>query len=592
MSWRPKVKKNSPNATVVFANWLAQLANMVMPKTLLLIAGRGSSKTTEFLVERLIEMVYDIPGAPICWVSDTYSNLQKNVLPMVMEGLERKGFKEGRDYVIGKKPPEFTEAEIEDLPENIKEHFWKPYNRLASYKHTLIFFSGLNITFGSLDRPASLAGRSYVHVIGDEVKYFAEHKIANLLKAVRGYYVKYGHSVFYRGQTFTTDMPNTANIGEYDWIVKQGKRMKKDAIMLVAKVAFILNEALQEYVVAGEKPNNTEETIKKRRTYERWHERWTLARQQRDAETLFFISSSYVNVDILTPSWFRDAFETDLGDANTAILSMRASLESGNRFYANLGERHFYFDGNDQRWSEHFGINDQEDCRVLKYLDRDKAVDVGLDFGNMHSLTIAQQGPKKYRCLKFIYTLSPEWLRELADEFLRFMAPQREKTVYLYYDRAGNNLAKAKQDLASTIKEYIEWTGTREDNDRKRTGWKVVLMSKNQGNIGQNEEYIFMQELLSGHNKSLPDVAIDYYHCKPLRVSLENARTKKVSRGALSIIIKDKKSESLEIHRLPLESTNPSDSFKYLMMRKNWRKLARPSSARPSVGDVSVRTIG
>jgi len=583
MSWRPKVKKNSPNVVVTFANWLAQLANMVMTNTLLLIAGRGSSKTTEFLVERLIEMIYDLPGAPVCWVSDTYSNLQKNVLPMVMEGLERKGFKEGLHYVLGKQPPEYTAAEIEELPPEIREHFWKPYNRLASYKHTMIFFSGLNITFGSLDRPASLAGRSYVHVFGDEVKYFAEHKIANLLKAVRGYFVKYGHSVFYRGQTFTTDMPNTANIGEYDWIVKQGQRMKKDAIMLVAKVAFVLNEALQEYIVAAEKPGNTEESLKKKRTYERWLERWELVRRRKEASTLFFISSSYVNMDILTQDWFQDAFETDLGDANTAILSMRPSLESGDRFYANIGERHFYLDGSDPKWADRFGIRDKEDCRILKYLNLDKSLDIGMDFGNMMSMTVAQQGPKYYRCLKFIYTLSPDFIRELADEFIRYFKPHREKTVNVYYDRAGNNFAEAGQDYASQLKAAIE-----KDKDGKRTGWTVILMSKNQGNIGQNEEYIFMQELLSGHNHKLPKVLIDFYNCKPLKASLENARTEKNRKGQ---IVKDKKSEKLPIHRLPMESTNPSDSFKYLMMRREWRKLIR-TNRNTYVGDVSVRTIG
>src|SRR5690606_16881763 len=124
-----------------------------------------------------------------------------------------------------------------------------------------------------LDRPASLAGPSYVHVIGDEVKYFPEHKIANLLKAVRGYYLKYGNSVFYRGHTFTTDMPNTSNIGEYDWILKQANKMVKSAIMRILKVAFVLNECIQERLYFQQK-GDKEETAKKLRTEERWRERW------------------------------------------------------------------------------------------------------------------------------------------------------------------------------------------------------------------------------------------------------------------------------------------------------------------------------
>src|SRR5690606_37895293 len=137
--------------------------------------------------------------------------------------LERKGLRENVHYVVGKQPPKYSEDEKPDLPSHIRRHFWEPKNKIVTYKHTLIFFTGFNLTFGSLDRPASLAGRSYVHVFGDESKYFPEHKIANILKAVRGFKIEYGDSVFYRGRTFTTDMPNTANVGEHDWIIRQAR---------------------------------------------------------------------------------------------------------------------------------------------------------------------------------------------------------------------------------------------------------------------------------------------------------------------------------------------------------------------------------
>lgn len=566
MSWKKKLspKSNKAYVSVAFANWLAQLAGMLMTRFFYLIAGRGSSKTTEFQVERLMEMVYDMPGAPVCWVSDTYSNLQKNVLPMVLEGLERKGFKEGVHFVIEKSPPVFTDQEKAELPQWLKDHFWKPFNKLASYKHTIVFFTGFNITFGSLDRPSSLAGRSYVHVFGDEVKYFPEAKIANLLKAVRGYRMKYGNSVFYRGHTFTTDMPNTGNVGEYDWILKQGKKMNKRFIVLLLKTAFVVNSILHEWAVAQERRDRPD-IARKRANYERWRDRLYLLRMDSRAHTFFYIASSYVNVDILTPEWFADAFASDLGDANTAILSMRPSLESGERFYANLTENHFYYDGNDPYWSEVFGLRDEEDCRLLRYLNKDKALDVSLDFGNMFSLIVAQDAGEKYRLLKNIYTLSPEWTRELADKFIRYFAPHLEKTINLYYDRSGNNYAKAKKDLATAIKNDIE-----RDKDGKRTGWKVILMSQGEGNIGSNEEYVFMQVLLSGHNKRLPTVAIDAYNCKNVKLSLEQARTR-IDRNGL--VVKDKRSEKLPIHRLPFESTNFSDSFKYLMMRTKWRAL-------------------
>jgi len=584
MSWRKKANVDSEYIVKRFANWFAQMCTMILPRFFYVIAGRGSAKTTDLQVERFLEMVYDMPGAPAVWVSDTYSNLQKNVLPTFLEALEAKGYKEGIHYVLGKVPPIFTAEQKAELDPEIREHFWKPYNKLATYKHTLIFFTGFNVTFGSLDRPASLAGRSYVHCFGDEVKYFKESKIANLLKAVRGYKAKYGKSVFYRGHTFTTDMPDTSRIGEYDWILRQGSRMKREGIILVLKAAFVVNEALNELLAAKES-NNTAEIIKKQRVYERWVERWITTRLSELGSTLYYVASSFVNVDILGPEWFDDAQATDLGDYNTAILSMIAGLQDGDKFYANIAEKHFYQDGNDPYWSEHFGINDEPDCRILKYLNKEKVLVGGMDFGNMNSLTIAQPDLKQnlLRCLKFHYTLSPEWLGDLAREFRTYYKPHKNKVLHLYYDRAANNYKKAKQDLASQFKKEMEWEKDAEGKDI-RTGWKVILMSEGQGNIGKNEEYIFMQALLSGSNYKLPRILIDQFNCKPLKCSLELTKTVKNTRGQIE---KDKKSEKLPIKRLPFESSNPSDSFKYLTMTRVNRKLYKAIKAQ-SAGDLNT----
>lgn len=568
------------NIETCFSSWLAQAANMMMPRNLDAILGRGSAKTTEFQVERLIEMIYDMPGAPVAWVADTYSNLAKNVLPMVLEGLERKKMKEGVHYVVESPPPSFTEAEKAGLPAWLKPHFWRPFNKVLTYKHTMIFFTGLNLTFGSLDRPASLAGKSYVHVFGDEVKYFKESKIANLMKAVRGYAVQYGDSPFYRGHTFTTDMPDTSNIGEYDWILRQGKRMDVNAMVLLLQTALTVNEIKHE-IVALSQAGRTAEARTKRALLERWEDRLRRMRKDRRFHNLFLIASSFVNVDILTPEWFADAFESELSDVNTAILSLRPKLEGGNRFYAALGDKHFFRDGTDETEAENMGLRDEEDCRLLRYLNPTRSIDIGVDFGNMCSLIVAQDDGKSYRLLKTLYTLSPEYLPELGDKFRAFFAPHKEKTVYMYYDRAGNNLKKAGQDLASKLKEAIET-----DRSGKRTGWKVVLMSIGQGNIRQNEEYMFMGELLSGHNKRLPKVLIDFYNCKPLRCSLEITPTRINDKGQ---VVKDKRSEKLPIHRLPLESSNFSDAFKYLMMRRSWLAAFRSRAGATEVGTPSVR---
>ena len=567
---KPKtINLKSPDTEVRFMNWLAQVISLCMFQFLYLIIGRGGAKTTSILAERLQEMVYDMPGAPVALVADTYSNLQKNVIPTLQEGLRLLGWEEDIHYRIEKEP--FDKGV---WPE------YKPYNIISTYKHTWIFFNGFNLTMISLDRPSSAAGRSYVAIIGDEVKFFVESKIAKLTKAVRGYRERFGQSPFYRSQTFTTDMPNPNLIGEHDWIWKHLKRMDVKQIVQVLKTAFVYNDVKLEYVIA-KKSGDKQATINAKRKLDRWEARW---RKIRKKSVFFWVASSFINADILTLDFFSEEFDAALEDVAQAILSLKPSLTAGNRFYSQLDVKHFYQDGADSFWSEAFGIRDQEDCRILAKLDKKKAIDMGVDFGNMNSMLIAQEGKKKreYNVLKEFYTIPPDSIRELADEFLEYMEPHEHKVINLYYDRAGNNYKKTGQDLATKLKKAIE-----KNSAGRKTGWKVILRSIGQGNIHSNTEYNFMIDLLGETNPLLPKVNIDMFNCRCLKSSLELAPTKITNRNGRKLVVKDKRSEGLPPHKLPKQSTNFSDAFKYLMCRKAWMKLSK-GHRRQSAGSVST----
>ena len=592
MSHRKRVKEiSSELVDVQYQNKFAQIASLVSPRRFFGYLGRGSAKTTDIQVERLIDIMYDMPGAPCGWVADTFSNLTANVLPAVLEGLERKGFREGVHYVVEKEPPTFTEKEKASLPKWLRPHFWKPFNRIVSYKRTIVFFTGMNLRFGSLDRPSSMAGLSVVHLFGDEGKYMKEAKISNQMKTIRGYRQQYGNSVYYRGVTFTSDVADPSHQGEDDWMRREVKNMNIDKILLVMKAGLIYNEALHEYVCAQEKyykfPTDANRTdcTNKLSTMKLWKARWTELRKMDEASTFFLRASSYVNVDILTEGWFADAIAADFNDFRTAILSCKPSLNGGERFYAALAEHHFYKDGVNEEIYDKFTLRDKEDCRVLKHLNLDKSLQLGVDFGNMCSLSIAQDdkvnGRECLRVLKFLYTLAPEYIVDLGEKFRKYFAPMRNKTIHLFYDRAGNSYKRVHKDQASEFKKSIEY-----DKNGTRTGWVVIMESIGQGNIGQPEEYHFMQALLSGNNPRLPMIQIDYYAAKHLRLSLENAQTLIKS----GVVYKDKSSERLPIDQLPTLSTNPSDSFKYLVMTKQRRAIAKGKIPLPaSIGDPVVK---
>lgn len=582
MTRKKKLKTTSDDVEVRYANWMAQLIAIVQPWSLYWIAGRASAKTVQVLAERVQEVAQDCPGAPFAWVADTYSDLHKNVIPSLIDGLSLLGWHPGTHYVINQEPP--------------REWRQRMYNVCTDWKNTMTFYTGFNFTFISLDRAAIGAGRSYVGVFGDEVKYFPEEKFTNLLKAVRGFRVKYGDSVWYRSRTLTTDMPNPNHLGEYDWILKLARQNDKPRILLAMRAGFVYNDTKREYIArlqqadelrarcrtdASLRPALAEaerQTALARRTMLRWEQRWLKTRR---GLSFFFISSSYVNADILGEDWFHDEFAEGLEGAACNILSVIPRLEAAQMFYCNLSMKNFYADGylNDVIDRHPFGW--EQDSSALRYLDPGRPLEAGMDAGNMLSMVFAQQAGHVLRVLKELYTLPPQNVRDLADKFLQYFRPHRRKLLKLYYDRSMNNYSRTGADMATQIKKAIET-----DADGRRTGWRVQLMSLGQGNISSNLEYRFFQELLPGHLEArLYRLLIDQHNCPCLKSEMEVTRTKAKAdeRAGTTQIVKEKTGDKLPIARLPRESTNLTDALKYLVLRpevvKMWQGKGNVSGA-------------
>ena len=579
---RKRKLKITNDVEVRYANWMAQLIAVMQPWSLYWIAGRASAKTVQVLAERVQEVAHDCPGAPFAWVADTYSDLHKNVIPSLIDGLSLLGWMPDVHFVINREPP--------------REWKQRMYNVCTDWRNNMVFYTGFNFTFISLDRAAIGAGRSYVGVFGDEVKYFPEEKFTNLLKAVRGFRVKYGDSVWYRSRTLTTDMPNPNHLGEYDWILKLARQNDKQRILLALRAGFVYNDTKREYLSRLQEYNSlkadarTDPAVRPaladaerqmtlaRRTMERWERRWVKTRR---GVSFFFISSSYVNVDILGEDWFNDEFAEGLEGAACNILSVIPKLEASQMFYCNLSMKNFYADGflNDVIEQHPFGW--EQDCTVLRYLDPGRPLEAGMDAGNMLSMVFGQQTGRVMRILKELYTLPPQNVRDLADKFLAYFKPHRRKLLKLYYDRSMNNYKRVSTDMASQIKHAIET-----DAEGRRTGWTVQLMSLGQGNISSNLEYRFFMDLLPGSLAlRLYTLLIDQHNCPNLKSEMEVTRTKaKVNeRDNTTQIVKEKTGDKLPVHRLPRESTNLTDALKYFVLRpevvRMWQSRSKVSGA-------------
>ena len=526
------------------------VAALCMPQNFVGILGRASAKTTQFQAMRIQQAVTECPGAPFVWVADTYTNLHKNVIPSVLEGLRFLGWEDGVHFVIDRQPPIEWQRQM--------------YNVIDKYKHVMTFYNGFTFTFVSLDRPSIGAGRSFVGLFGDEVKYWPEEKFTNIRKAVRGYRARYGDSPWYRSLSLTSDMPNPNHTGEYTWVMKLAKLMDKDRVKLLLQTGQALNETRRRY--ADALGTGDERAIALAgRNMQRWQERWDSLRR---GTTLFMVASTLINADVLGEEFFSEEIAAGLEGIDTNLLSIPQKLEADQLFYTTLTARDFYRDGSLHEVVEQHPYGWQEDCSVLRYLLPGRPLEAGMDDGNMKSMVIGQHQGREYRVLKEIYTLPPDNERQLADRFLEYFAPHKTRLLRLYHDRSMNNYQRQGNDMARRIKQAIEVRA-----DGTRSGWRVQLMSRGQGNIGSHQEYNFFSALFARQlERQLFRLLIDAENCPCLKSEMETcpivvAEDKRTGRKEVR---KQKKGDKLPTQRLPQESTNLTDALKYLIMRPDW----------------------
>lgn len=531
-----------------YGSKLMMLCDWTDTTNLVAVGGRGVAKSTVVIARRSLRCVRLMPGAPIAIVADSYANLENNIMPAVQNGWRLQGLIEGVHYVKGVRPPEEWKQRCSVIVDN--------------YKHVYSFWNGSVIFLGSLDKPSLLAGKSVAHLIFDEAKYASDVKAARVMPILRGDAITYGRCHLYGGVTITTDMPDVTE-GEYDWFFRYAKEMEPERIIKIIQANHVLNQSRIKLAKEMERESPRPNKLKRLRAdIDYFTEGLSKLRK---GQTFFINVSSFANIDILTVDYARRLYEGALEHHEflKSVMGMKPGLRKDARFYALFGDDHKDYD------ATHSG-EASFDCRDLKHLNPSLPLDGGMDFGKMLSLVVAQPEGSIYRIHKNFYELPPGWYRELADQFLAFFKDHPTKQLNLYYDRAGNTFQRQRADAAGSIKDAIE-----RDRNGNRTGWTVNLMSRKQSNIEQNTEYEFMHELLGENNRALPKLVIDALNCPELISSIEHAKAEVKYRGNVKVVSKVKKSEKLAEKKLPRFSTNFSDAFKYLMMRKNWLQAVK-----------------
>lgn len=561
-----KEGKYGGDAEYVYLNPAAMFVELVDPKDLFMIAGRAFGKTTTVIARRSLRVTKSMPGAYFAFVGDFYSNLLGNTVPSMIKGWNDLGINEGTHYVTNEPPP---------------KHFAKPYKKPLKYNNTISFENGCFFKLVSTDVISSAAGESFQHVYGDEMKYVVKSKLDKLLPANRGELLRYGASPYYRGVTFTTDMPNALAPNEYDWILDQEENMDVEQVELVLKTSLVVNDIKTAMLQAYYKGDKNEFEKQKRNFY-RWNERLHKIRHN---STLFYVVSSLAIADIHGLEWYKSQYEL-LGPEQfkASILSMRHEINNDERFYQRLDDHHFYDEELLLEFFDNCGFGGVPEItsRALRYIQHNRKLEAGADWGNMMSLVVGQPQGRNMRLLKNIYTLAPNDEKDLAERFGKFFRYHQYKVLDLYYDRSGNQYKQINRDFATSFKRALE---TLEINGIKQ-GWRVNLKSEKQGTIYQQTEFLLVNQILSGTNPRLPTLLIPNGQCMELKSSMKLAKQViKIDKEGVKTIHKNKNSEKLSLKRLPMQSTNMSDGLKYLLCRPVYLEYYRePNSSSYNYG--------
>ncbi|MFC4688670.1 hypothetical protein ACFO4P_17140 [Epilithonimonas pallida] len=556
MKQKIHVKTDFDDIELRYASWLKTILDLMQPKNAFLILGRGTGKTTDFIAERSMDACYDMPHSYQALIGDTYTNILKNIAPALIEGWNRKGWREGLHYVVDEPPP---------------SHFKLPYKAPQTYKHTISTLYGNFFNYISMDTPSSGAGNSYQHGYIDEGKYIEKKRVDKMFPALRGDATLFGHSPFFRGLTVTTDYPNLLMPGEHDWILSKEKEMNRDQMNALLYISLELNEKRADLLNAQRKRNHP--LIKK--LEKKVAELAVLHTRARFDSTFFYIASSFVNLDILTLDFFKTTLAA-LGEEefNTSVLSLKPEVEAGQKFYVALDpDKHIYDDGIYEEWYNRYNTGDSAETysTALRYCDSSRPLEIGVDFGDMCSIDVGQTKDNLVRGLKDFHTLAPQGPRELADQFLEFFKFHKLKRIELWGDRSGNANQATNRDWVSDLVRCLEYYP-----DGSETKWKVDVKTRGFGNISQQLEFLLVKAMMQGEIPGLPQIALDKYQMRHTISSMSVAKqVVKPNAKGIRQIHKDKSSEKLPLSKRPMNSTNLSDAFKYLVCRPQWIAILR-----------------
>jgi len=458
-----------------------------------------------------------MPGEVSFLVHKTYAALFTNVWPNIqgyfsrpiMDG-RRTMLEEGKDYIVG--------------ASKIPSHFKRPRRPIAYPKHSVLLRNGHHFQLVSSDQPESVAGQSGVHAFIEEMKHQKGEKIkTRLFPALRGSPANIRMSPYYQGVTGVSDTARV-DMGEDNWFEEYEKLVDNKLINEIVTAGLHMNQALYRIYEMEDKSRDEKNPValeairifleKQKRILSLWQPR--LNDMRRNA-TYYMRASSFANKDILGPKFFKTQMESlTMDEFLVAICAIRKKAVV-DRFFVNYVPSKHQFT-NSYKYESILRMDLKEHFRLtafyLRYYNPREELLLGYDPGNFSSLVVAQEhSPEDTRVIKEFTCYAPHDQTDLAREFNDFFGSDaKNKTIKLYYDRAGNK-RKEDWDQISTDAKILQ-------REIESYGFSVELMNEGQAVIYYWQQYKLLQFIFGDRSNAVPRVTLCENECPNLCSSI------------------------------------------------------------------------
>lgn len=459
----------------VYFNKPQRLTQLIGANTTVIVAGRRTGKTDSIAAPFVLRNMQRMPGSTGGIVVPTFKHGLTSTIPGLLAAWKRWGFIEGIHYVVGRKPP---------------KSFRQPIIDPKDYEHVISFYNGSVAVIISQDRPGSSNSLTLSWLLVDEAKFIDYAKLKDeTLPANGGIKSYFGKHSFNHSIMILSDMPQTQ---KGSWFLHYRDKMDPELIATIEVTVYEIwrtKERIRALNASG-KPvppylkgylRRLDRDLNKMRSVAVYY------REYSSIENLQLLGENYIKQmkRDLTPLTFQ-----------TSILCQRIGIAKDG-FYSSMREGHKY-DANDNQYLDTLGYDydfSTLDSRADKDVDPDAPICIGMDYNaNINWIVAGQPRDRRLNVIKSFYVKFERKIPALVEDFCRYYAEHRNKTVVYYYDATalGSNYAVNDQDFHyNVVKEF------------ERHGWRVESVYL--GNpMHHDEKYLLINNAFAGKQRLMP----------------------------------------------------------------------------------------